>query len=110
MTASHRWTIQRSVIGRSVKLRTTTLRMGSRGRLHGSNLTGWGSTLMANGIIHTQSRKQDGQYVNHFHTFRHHRTGVLVWGLVLPAYLPPIAGSVLAFVFDWRLTGVAELI
>jgi hypothetical protein len=33
----------------------------------------------------------------------------LVWGLVLPAYLPPIAGSVLAFIFDWRLTGVAEL-
>jgi hydrogenase-4 membrane subunit HyfE len=65
---------------------------------------------MANGIIPTPNLEQDRQHLNHFHTFRHHRTGVLVWGLVLPAYLPPIAGAVLAFIFDWRLSGVAELI
>lgn len=33
-----------------------------------------------------------------------------MWGLLLPAYLPPIAGAVLSFILDWRLSGVAELI
>lgn len=65
---------------------------------------------MANGIIHTPSPEQNRQHINHFNTFRHHRTGVLVWGLLLPVYLPPVAGAVLALVYDWRLSGFAELI
>lgn len=65
---------------------------------------------MANGIIHTPNREQEPRQLNHFHTFRHHRTNLLVWGLLLPVYIPPIAGALLAYFLKWRVSGIAELV
>ena len=65
---------------------------------------------MANGITHRPNRRQGSETFGHFQTFRHHRTGTLVWPLLVPCYLPPIVGTILALVLDWRLSAVAELI
>lgn len=67
---------------------------------------------MANGIMHTPDHDQEEEQprLTHFRTFRHHRTGVFVWALILPTYLPPLVAVVLAIAFKWRLSGASDLI
>ena len=46
----------------------------------------------------------------HFSTYRHFRTGHIVWAVVLPIFLPPLVGAIAAACFGWRLTNIPEII